>query len=41
MFSHTLFGIYLGTFIWVALWLRDARLRAYLSAAPSLAAGVE
>jgi hypothetical protein len=31
MFSHTLFGVYLGTFIWIALWLRDAGLRAYLA----------
>lgn len=27
LFSHTLFSIYLGTFMWIALWLRDARLR--------------
>ncbi len=27
--SHTLFGVYLGIFIWLALWLRDARLREY------------
>jgi hypothetical protein len=27
LFSHTLFSIYLGTFMWVALWLRDASLR--------------
>jgi hypothetical protein len=27
LFSHTLFGIYLGTFMWVALWLRDPGLR--------------
>jgi hypothetical protein len=33
LFSHTLFGVYLGAFMWVALWLRDARLRAYLAAA--------
>jgi hypothetical protein len=31
MFSHTLFGIYLGTFMWAALWLRDPGLRAYLT----------
>ena len=30
LFSHTLFGVYLGIFMWVALWLRDGRLRAYL-----------
>lgn len=29
--SHTLFGVYLGTLMWVALWLRDAGLRAYVS----------
>ncbi len=29
MASHTLFSIYLGVFMWVALWLRDARLRGY------------
>lgn len=28
LFSHTLFGVYLGVFMWVALWLRDARVRA-------------
>jgi hypothetical protein len=28
IFSHTLFGIYLGLFVWAGLWLRDARLRA-------------
>ena len=27
MFSHTLFSIYLGVFMWVALWLRDASVR--------------
>ena len=26
--SHTLFGIYLGVILWVALWLRDPRFRA-------------
>lgn len=31
LFSHTLFGIYLGVFMWVALYLRDARFRAYVS----------
>jgi hypothetical protein len=30
LFSHTLFGVYLGVFMWTALWLRDARFRAYL-----------
>ena len=27
LFSHTLFGIYLGLFLWGGLWLRDQRLR--------------
>jgi hypothetical protein len=27
LFSHILFSIYLGTFMWVALWLRDESLR--------------
>jgi uncharacterized membrane protein YphA (DoxX/SURF4 family) len=29
LFSHTLFGVYLGALMWTSLWLRDARLRAY------------
>lgn len=28
LFSHTLFGIYLGLAMWGGLWLRDASLRA-------------
>ena len=28
LFSHTLFSIYLGTAVWVALWLREERVRA-------------
>lgn len=28
LFSHILFGVYLGLFVWGGLWLRDARLRA-------------
>ena len=28
LFSHTLFGIYLGLFVWGGLWLREPRLRA-------------
>lgn len=28
IFSHTLFGIYVGFFIWGGLWLRDPALRA-------------
>jgi hypothetical protein len=27
MFSHTLFGVYLGVVMWGGLWLRDGRLR--------------
>lgn len=27
LFSHTLFSIYLGVAVWLALWLRDARVR--------------
>lgn len=27
LFSHTLFSIYLGVAVWVALWLRDERVR--------------
>ena len=28
LFSHVLFGIYLGVFMWVSYWLREPRLRA-------------
>ena len=28
LFSHTLFGVYLGLIMWAGLWLRDAELRA-------------
>lgn len=27
LFSHTLFSIYLGTAVWVALWLREEKIR--------------
>ena len=30
LFSHELFGVYLGLMIWGGLWLRDSRLRALL-----------
>lgn len=30
LFSHTLFGAYLGLLVWGGLWLRDERLRAML-----------
>jgi DoxX-like family len=28
LFTHTLFGVYVGLIVWGGLWLRDARLRA-------------
>jgi DoxX-like family len=28
LFSHVLFGVYLGLFMWGGLWLRDAKLRS-------------
>lgn len=31
LFSHTLFGVYLGILVWGGLWLRDNRLRALFS----------
>lgn len=33
LFSHTLFGVYLGLFMWGGLWFRDERMRASFSAA--------
>jgi DoxX-like family len=30
LFSHTLFGVWLGLFLWGGLWLRDERLRRVL-----------
>ncbi len=30
LFSHTLFGVYLGILMWGGLWLRDGRLRALM-----------
>ena len=27
LFTHTLFGVYLGLFLWAGLWLRDERVR--------------
>ena len=30
LFSHTLFGVYLGLFIWAGLWLRDERIRRFM-----------
>ena len=31
LFSHTLFGLYLGLMVWGGLWLRDSHLRSLLS----------
>jgi hypothetical protein len=30
LFSHVLFGVYLGLFAWGGLWLRDRRLRGLM-----------
>jgi hypothetical protein len=30
LFSHVLFGVYLGVIVWAGLWLRDPRIRALL-----------
>jgi len=30
LFSHTLFGVYLGLMIWGGLWLREERVRALI-----------
>ena len=30
LFSHTLFGVYLGLIMWAGLWLRDPQLRGLL-----------
>ena len=30
LFSHVLFGVYLGLFVWGGLYLRDARIRALI-----------
>jgi hypothetical protein len=30
LFSHTLFGLYLGLMVWGGLWLRDRNLRSLL-----------
>jgi DoxX-like family len=31
LFSHTLFGVYLGVAVWLALYLRDPAFRAFVS----------
>ena len=30
LFSHVLFGVYLGVMLWAGLWLRDPRVRALI-----------
>ena len=30
LFTHDLFGVYVGVLVWAGLWLRDARVRALL-----------
>ncbi|NJC42401.1 hypothetical protein GGQ87_002696 [Brevundimonas alba] len=40
LFSHTLFGVYLGLFMWGGLWLRDHSLRAVFPIRRSSAAPV-
>jgi hypothetical protein len=32
LFSHTLFGVWLGLLFWVGLWMRDARVRRVMPA---------
>jgi hypothetical protein len=32
LFSHTLFGVWLGLFFWAGLWLRDERVRRVMPA---------
>lgn len=33
LFSHTLFGVYLGVLLWLGLWLRNQHVRAVLAGA--------
>lgn len=37
LFSHTLFGVYLGVILWAGLWLRMPRLRALLAGSGGVA----
>ena len=30
LFTHDLFGVYLGLFVWAGLWMRDPRIRALI-----------
>jgi hypothetical protein len=38
LFSHSLFGVYLGLMLWGGLWLRDPRVRALLPLSKGAAA---
>ncbi|MBL8648979.1 MAG: DoxX family protein [Sphingopyxis sp.] len=38
LFSHSLFGVYLGLMLWGGLWLRDPRVRALIPFAKGAAA---
>lgn len=31
LLTHTLFGVYLGLLVWAGLWLREARVRAFIN----------
>lgn len=35
LFTHTLFGVWLGLFLWGGLWLRDERLRRLIPISPA------
>ena len=34
LFTHTLFPIYVAVFVWLGLYLRDSRLKAFLASSP-------
>ena len=36
LFSHTLFGVYIGILLWLGLWLRNEHLRAVLAGTTAL-----
>ncbi len=37
LFTHTLFGVYLGLLLWAGLWLRDGRVRGMIPISRPLA----
>jgi len=41
LFSHILFGVYLGLFAWGGLWLRDPRLRALIPLSNDSVSGLD